>query len=172
MILLYGSFAILLFIAISLIAIPFIRNKMTLFSLNFLSLTCFVLLFTVSLYAIFGYQKQLIQWFNQGKNHYQLLTEIDRLGGVDSIINRIEQKLKKDPRDLKGWMILGKLYLSAENYQAAAFAFENALFLKPDDNEILSLYETARSQKDEISRLNLIALAINAKTINNDDLYN
>ena len=87
-------------------------------------------IFTFILYFSFGEPKALLNWYTHGKSHYQLMTEVDRLGGFDGIIARLKTKLENNPSDAKGWMILGKLYQAKEEYALADDAFARAKTLQ------------------------------------------
>lgn len=139
MLLLYGLLCILLIIALVILAIPFIKNK-TSFQLYLI----FALLITLPSFVIYqftGNKVDLSQWVTQGEYHYQLQKTFDQLGGVNGAINKIEEKLKLNPFDARGWFILGKLYLSKHNFKDARNAFLKAHQLSPRNKEITQFYE-------------------------------
>lgn len=91
----------------------------------------FLVIFSVGCYFV-SYDRGLPQWFAYGEEHYFLQQKLNDLGGVDSIIAQIKQRLANNPDDTAGWNILGKLYLSQQNYPAAKAAFAKAKHLSPD----------------------------------------
>lgn len=129
MLLLYILIVTLLLSALSILAIPFFKNK-KLISKEFVLLSMSVIIFSSILYYSLGQSKALSGWFLQGKNHYLLMTEVERLGGIDGIILRLQKKLEEDPSDPKGWNILGKLYESKDEHALAEEAFNKAKALE------------------------------------------
>ncbi len=116
----------LFIIALTLLAIPFFMNKTSLFSKAYLLLALFTITFPLVFYFAWGQIKPLHHWLTRGKNHYDLQVEVDRLGGINGMIARIEGKLKENPEDRKGWSILGKLYLVVGEEVKAEEAFKKA----------------------------------------------
>jgi|GEM_PF-4934929 len=109
MFILYLLLILMLVAALSLLAIPFLKNK-ALSSKNFLAGALFILLAATGLYALTSDQPALHQWLTKGKQHYQLLIEYNELGGIDGIIERVKKKLAANPNDKQGRQILDKLY--------------------------------------------------------------
>lgn len=140
MLILYILLTILLLSALSLLAIPFIKNQ-ALISRDFFVISLFTILFSFTLYQFFGQSKALSDWFAHGKNHYKLMVEVERLGGIDGIISRLQNKLAANPNDAKGWLILGKLYYAKQNFVLATDAFSKAHDLQPADPEINRFYQ-------------------------------
>lgn len=120
---LYGWLILILLVALSLLAIPFIKNRS--FKGYILSASIMTL-FGLGIYQFSGNKTGLYLWMTQGKQHYQLLQEFEQLGGVDGAIAQIESKLAKNPQDAQGWTILGKLYLSKNEEAKAQAAFAKA----------------------------------------------
>lgn len=48
------------------------------------------------------------------------------------LVAKLEEKLTKKPNDLDGWLLLGRSYLTTEDYTKAIQAFEKALTLNPN----------------------------------------
>lgn len=130
----------MLIIAIAIIAIPFIRSKIFI-SKRFFSIAALISSVSLVLYYSLSDQSALTQWLTQGKQHYQLLMKVDELGGIDAIINRIQQRLATNPNDARGWFILGKLYLHQKDLKHAQDAFTKAHKLAPNDEEITRYYK-------------------------------
>ncbi|MDX1900787.1 MAG: tetratricopeptide repeat protein [Gammaproteobacteria bacterium] len=139
----YCVLATLLFIALAIIMIPFVRAKKT-FTIQSTITILFVTLFTSSLYFIFGNSVGLNQWLKEGKQHYQLLTEVNQLGGIDAIIKRIQQRLKANPNDLRGWIILSKIFISEGRSKEARNALQHAQKLDPNNSEVKQLSQTLK----------------------------
>ncbi len=142
--LLAGLLLLLLLVAISFIM--FSTNKQTLKKLDFIFITLFISLFTVILYFYSGDKTALKLWLTQDKNHYELQSTINKLGGIDGIIASIQKKLMNNPNEIQGWLILGKLYYAKHDYQAAKIIFQTAYKLDPTNLEIKRYYALLISQ--------------------------
>lgn len=129
MLLFYCFILILLLTALSFIVIPFIRNK-AIFSKSFLIISSFMTIFSLGIYFFLGSELDLKNWLTKGQKHYALLEQVDNLGGIDGMINRIQAKLDNNPNDAQGWSILGKLYLAKNDQENAEKAFKKAKSLK------------------------------------------
>jgi cytochrome c-type biogenesis protein CcmH/NrfG len=114
MIKLYSLLFILLFVALTLIALPFIKNK-SYRSKSFIGTIVFSIIFTVSLYQLTSNSTALKTWLTTGQQHYQLAEEVNQLGGIDNIILKIKQRLAENPNDVSGWLILSKIYRAQHN---------------------------------------------------------
>ncbi len=62
---------------------------------------------------------------------------------LEEMITKLRQRLTEQPDDLKGWMILGRTYMSLERYDEAAQALEHAYSLRSDVPGILLRYADA-----------------------------
>lgn len=127
------------FMAVAILAIPFLRNKNTGLPV-FLTIAAFVGVFSFMLYYFSGNKIALAQWFAHGKEHYQLQVQVNQLGGIDGIIKKVQKKLDANPKDAAGWLILGKLYLGTHDYQSAKVSFKKAHELAPENREISHYY--------------------------------
>jgi tetratricopeptide (TPR) repeat protein len=58
------------------------------------------------------------------------------LPDVDVMLAKLVARLEKHPDDVKGWKMLGWSYLNTNRPEEAARAYETALKLEPNDNEI------------------------------------
>lgn len=138
----YSLLLVMLLSAIGLLAFGFYttRNQPTRV-IPFCIIVFSFISIAISSYWFANDKSTLNAWLSGGKQHYQLLLKVDELGGIDAIITRMEKTLAAHPNDAKGWFILGKLYLSKQQYQAALDAFTKAHKLAPDDTDIKHYYE-------------------------------
>jgi len=134
MLILYGLLACMLIAALILLAIPFVKYQEAIKS--YCVIASFTIVFTATLYFTIGKPNGLEDWLTQGQNHYRLLVEMNRLGGIDGIIHRIQIKLHENPNDIQGWIILGKMYLMKQDPQKAEEAFSKANELKMHKSHI------------------------------------
>jgi len=56
---------------------------------------------------------------------------------MDNMIRMLEKKLELEPKDVEGWLMLGRSYKILERSSDAVHAYEQATELKPDDTNIL-----------------------------------
>lgn len=139
---LYGSLLLLLIAALGMLSIPFLRQGVLL-SRRYAAIAVFITFFSIILYHYQGAPREVNAWNTTGNKHYQLLTEYNKLGGIQGIISRIQLQLKNHPDDAKGWFILGKLYLANQDYAHATSALQKAHQLAPHDQEINHYYRLA-----------------------------
>jgi len=142
MYLVYGLFILMLIGSIGLLSIPFIKTN-SYFSNYLLASVIFIILFSLGLYQWSSDHSGLKQWLTQGKQHYQLMEEVNQLGGVTGMIEQIKKKLSTNPQDAEGWFILGKLYLAHHDFKSAKEALGKAMKLRPDDKLINHFYDIA-----------------------------
>ena len=61
------------------------------------------------------------------------------------MIDRLAEKLKQNPNDLKGWLLLGRSYQQTEQHDLAVEAYAHALKLEPDNLDVKALYAESLS---------------------------
>lgn len=127
----YSLIFVILLTGILFITIPFIRNK-TIFSKSFFIISSFMVIFSLTLYFSLGSSGHLKTWLVKGRKHYELLAQMNHLGGIDGMIIRIHKKLAENPDDAQGWFILGRLYLAKNDQENAEKAFNKVKELKSD----------------------------------------
>ena len=59
---------------------------------------------------------------------------------MTTVIDRLEQKLAKDPNNLEGWLMLGRSAISMGQFPRAVKAYEQALALSPGNIDVLIDY--------------------------------
>jgi cytochrome c-type biogenesis protein CcmH len=62
------------------------------------------------------------------------------LAGVKAMIPKLMERLKQDPSDLQGWLMLGKTYKYLEQYPEAAQVFGKLNQLQPNNVEVMLNY--------------------------------
>lgn len=63
--------------------------------------------------------------------------------GMAEMVTRLEQRLKDNPRDLEGWLLLGRSHLVTREYPKAAEALRQAVGLSQGDARTLAAYGEA-----------------------------
>lgn len=76
----------------------------------------------------------LKKWLQGGEKHYQLIQQFDRMGGLEGAITKIQIRLKDNPDDREGWLILSKLYLAKGDALRAQNALKKARDFKSSLN--------------------------------------
>ncbi len=87
---------------------------------------CFTLLplisVTLLLYAVFGHQQAWQDWQEHGRAHYKLMNQVQKLGGLQGLIQGVKARLAQNPDDIHGWQLLAKLYAANHQMQEAQAA--------------------------------------------------
>src|SRR5262245_12601180 len=71
------------------------------------------------------------------------------LPDVDTMIERLADRLKTSPEDIEGWRMLGWSYFQTGRYQQAATAYARAVELDPSSAEFKRAYEDAKAKAAE-----------------------
>src|SRR6478672_5768912 len=110
MIALLIALAAMLTLALALLCFGYDKNlkKFSLLIFCFMSVAIFIFFITSD-------WQGLRWWQTQGKAHYQLLQQVENLGGIDGMIAQVEKRVVETPDNAEGWLILGKLYLAKPN---------------------------------------------------------
>lgn len=62
---------------------------------------------------------------------------------IQAMIDKLANRLKQEPNDIKGWLLLGRSYQQTEQLDQAVEAYQQALKLSPDDLDIQATYAQA-----------------------------
>jgi cytochrome c-type biogenesis protein CcmH len=62
---------------------------------------------------------------------------------VDEMVNKLAERMRSQPDDLKGWVMLARSYVVLKRYDAAVDAYRNILRLGGDSPELLADYADA-----------------------------
>src|SRR5262245_23787166 len=71
------------------------------------------------------------------------------LPDVNTMIERLADRLKTSPNDIEGWRMLGWSYFQTGRYQQAATAYAKAVELDPSSTEFKRAYEDAKAKAAE-----------------------
>ena len=63
---------------------------------------------------------------------------------MDQLVSRLAERLKSNPGDLEGWLLLGRSLMTIGQHQDAANAFKDAMRLAPNRADIAAGYAEAR----------------------------
>jgi cytochrome c-type biogenesis protein CcmH len=105
-----------------------------------------------SMYWHYGSGKQLIAYEQQKLKKAEIKKVLANYSGPLEVIERLKQRLAQDPNSSKGWYLLGRLYVSQNDYVNAVAAFEKANTLNPQDLTIqLNLAQALGLKGDDAS---------------------
>lgn len=68
---------------------------------------------------------------------------------IQASIDQLAERLKKNPNDLEGWMLLGRSLAATRQFDKASAAYGFALKLAPDSLDIQALYAQSLAEADE-----------------------
>jgi cytochrome c-type biogenesis protein CcmH len=66
-----------------------------------------------------------------------------KLGSVDEMIDRVVQRLKRNPEDVEGWRMLGWSYFNTDRFEESSAAYAKAIELSPNNAELRRAYGEA-----------------------------
>ena len=66
-----------------------------------------------------------------------------KLGSVDEMIDRVVQRLKRNPEDVEGWRMLGWSYFNTDRFEESSAAYAKAIELSPNNAEFRRAYGEA-----------------------------
>ena len=89
---------------------------------------------------------------------------------MDQLVSRLAERLKRNPGDLEGWLLLGRSLMTIGRHQDAANAFKDAMRLAPNRADIVAGYAEARIFANE-GQVTPEILSVLEGTIG-DDPYN
>ena len=94
----------------------------------------------IMLYFHWGASNKVVQAFEIQKRTQEIKIQIARMGSPDKIIQELKMRVEANPKDARGWYLLGRLYFSAGQFQPAINAYKTANQLKPNTAEIMTSY--------------------------------
>lgn len=103
------------------------------YKISFLTFPVIIL----GLYIIFGNTQQLNQYWLWQSQNVTVQQQMNDLKSPEQLIERLRDHLQKNPNSAQGWYLLGKLYLSLNQYSQAESALQQATQLQPDSKEYL-----------------------------------
>lgn len=71
---------------------------------------------------------------------------IERDHSIQQVIEQLGARLKENPEDIQGWLLLGRSLGATQQFDKALVAFEYALKLAPDDLDVKALYAQTLSE--------------------------
>ncbi len=77
----------------------------------------------------------------------------DGAPSMDQAVAGLAERMRGEPDDLEGWLLLGRAYKSMERFAPARDALSNAFRLAPDDPEVLVEYAEALALSSDTRRI-------------------
>jgi cytochrome c-type biogenesis protein CcmH len=84
-----------------------------------------------------------------GSGDFEVDIKVAELPEVDVMIAELAARLKSNPRDVKGWKMLGWSYLNTDRAGDAVEAYERALKIERGDAEAEKGLAAAKAAKDD-----------------------
>jgi cytochrome c-type biogenesis protein CcmH len=103
----------------------------------------FLLAALVSAYWFWGAGPALHKHLAAQSKQQQIREVLASMNSPDELVQKLKRHLQKEPQNPKGWYILGRVYATQGQWQAAESAFSQALKLKPKDERIIINYAQA-----------------------------
>ena len=97
----------------------------------------------VCLYLHWGSSRSLALAMVEKKQAAQVKQVVQQLGSAENVINALKAKLQQNPDSAQGWYLLGKLYLSQQQFSNAVAAFAKANSLQANNPDILVNYASS-----------------------------
>lgn len=103
---------------------------------------------TPILYYHLGTPQALNPKAEQAMQAAQTARGVNNSPSIAAMVNRLQQKLQKNPNNPEGWAMLGRSYMVLNNYDMAVKALSNAYAQRSDDPSILLMYADALSMQN------------------------
>jgi cytochrome c-type biogenesis protein CcmH len=95
---------------------------------------------SVLLYLKWGASDKLNLWLAEQTKQKLIIKELAKYHNPQQLIVRMEQILQQHPDSARGWYLLGRLYMSQNEFSKAAIAFDKASRLEPEQPTIKLQY--------------------------------
>lgn len=143
---LWVSIVILLVLALSGIALLFVKNSnatMVLSKTDYrigILAGFFIISVSVFLYKQLGAYAAVREWQWSEVHAADIQNLKESLKTPEQVIARLQQELEQHPNSAEGWSLLGKLYLHIKQPKVAASALERAVMLDPNNADFRHTY--------------------------------
>jgi len=87
--------------------------------------------------AIFVPVFTMASYFSLGTPEFAKMATEQAPPPMTTLVDELELKLAQKPKDVNGWLLLGRSYMVTENYPKAIHAFEKALALESNNLEAI-----------------------------------
>lgn len=93
----------------------------------------------IALYVLLGTPQAMLPESGSGGPSPHAVTPAQ----IDAMVERLAQRLKSEPGDSEGWIMLARSYGVLGRYAESASAYANAAAQRPDDSQLLADYADA-----------------------------
>lgn len=94
----------------------------------------FVPLLAIGLYSLIGKQEAIAQ---SSMTHPDNMTQEEKRTSISDMLSKLENKLKDEPKNVEGWLMLGRSYMVVNRNEDAVKAYGKALALDGDSPNTL-----------------------------------
>ncbi len=105
-------------------------------------------LFSISIYLMLGQPGETSTESKPPPASQQITQE-----QINAMVDSLAQKLKENPDDVEGWLMLGRSYNAMRRYNEAADAYARAVALQPNNPQMLTDYADILAMKNGRSML-------------------
>lgn len=123
-----GWFALLLMVAVVILLLPWLRAKEAFSKKSQRVLMASVVFLPVASFSIYLYL---------GTPQFAEMSTMKPPAAQVTLVDKLAAKLEKNPKDIQGWILLGRSYMTTEDYHKAVAAFEKAYELDPKRLSVL-----------------------------------
>jgi cytochrome c-type biogenesis protein CcmH len=102
--------------------------------------TLVVPLLAVSLYLWLGNTKALLPQPAMEQMPIGAAADDGGHANISSVLENLKARLKEQPDDVEGWLMLGRTYAMMQRFNEAKDAYEKVLVLSPDNSEFITDY--------------------------------
>lgn len=126
-----------------MIAVPLLKKNSHKLKISIKLLLVIFPLMTIGMYLIFGHSGQLQQFWTRQSQEAAIKQQVASIKDSQQLIKQLRDHLKQQPASAEGWFLLGKLYLSSQQYENAENSLKKAWQLKPNNHDYLLAYAKA-----------------------------
>ncbi len=106
----------------------------------------FVPLLAIGLYNLIGKQEAIAQ---SSMKHPDNMTQEEKRTSISDMLSKLENKLKDEPNNIEGWLMLGRSYMVVDRNDDALKAYTKAADLAPDSaNALLQIADGIATVKE------------------------
>lgn len=98
---------------------------------------------SLGLYHYWGDSQGLSALYQQQSKQDLIAEFLEEYDSPAQIITMLKTRLQQEPNSARGWYLLGRLYMSQQDYQQASDVFARASKIEPNDLQILMQYAQA-----------------------------
>jgi cytochrome c-type biogenesis protein CcmH len=128
---------------LSIIALVIAYYPLRSYKKTWILLTPIFLIALAGTYWYWGAEAALHQYLQAEVKQQQVKAVLASIRSPNELVDKLKAQLQKQPESAKGWYLLGRVYVTQDQWKDAATAFAKAYQLQPDDERITVNYAQA-----------------------------